>query len=184
MVDKNKYGVGVFLKTIVPILIISVVLFLQLDGVIDGNQYKVSKDNGIWSIITGPFLHAGLEHLIGNIVPLLICLPLLASYYSKDYSRVLIIGFLTPAIVMYMLEISCVGISGMTYAIIWFLIIAGIRAKSRSRFFIGISLGFFYGGLIQGATVLAGDGIAWQAHAIGLGAGISMALSSKTLKKI
>lgn len=176
-------GVEVCIRTLFPVLMLWIVFALQAYSEIDITIFSTHRSNGVWSIITGPILHENISHILGNTVPMLVCLPIIAKYYKQHYHSVLSFGFIIPSVLIYILEMPAIGISGLGYALVFFVISAGMFSEDKTRFIIGVSAMFFYGGLLKGATTLAENGIAWQAHVAGLIVGVLLGILSIKIKK-
>ena len=180
--EKRVSGLSVFMKTAIPILIIWIIFGLQYYGVLNGDCYAISINNGIFSILTGPLFHADLEHIISNTIPMLLCLPIIARYYREHYSTIMELGFLFPSILIFVNGSSAIGISGLCYALVFFTMVAGIFSEDRTRFLMGAMLVLFYGTLIKGATPLASFGVSWVGHLVGLIVGAVMGILSIKIK--
>jgi len=169
-------------KTLIPIAILWIVYALQAAEFIVTKNYMISTDTGIFSIFTGVMLHGDLMHLIGNTVPLLIALPVIARYYKEDFWDILILGTIIPGAIMYTIGINSVGISGLVFAAVWFIIGAGLGSADRTKFLLSIGFLLFYGYTIKGATELAGPGIGYQAHLAGLAVGAILGITKTRIR--
>jgi len=161
-------GRKIFFITIGFIMILITIFLLGETDYFNKHDYFINKKNGLISIITGSFLHGNMKHLIGNIKVLLLTMPLLHYFYKKDFWQLTIIGIFIPATTIYYLELSVLGISGLTYCYVWFLIFSGIGSKDVYRFICSIFFIVFYGSSLIGVTPLVGVGISWQTHLIGM----------------
>lgn len=158
---------------------LSIIFMLQKTGVINTENFVTSKNNGWWSILTGPFLHGGFSHFSGNIVGLVVGSSLLLNLYKKMYWRVMLLGLIIPPTIMYLLGGNSLGISGLVFATLWFVAIRGVLSLNWLRFLIGIVIILFYGSSLKSAFPIASYGIAWQAHFAGLITAIIMAIYSR-----
>ena len=176
---KNDYK-----KTILWALITIVPFLLQTAGIIDTGKNAISKDNGLISIVTGVVLHGGWRHMIGNLLGMLMGVSLLVIFYKKAYFKVMAFGYFAPAIVMYMLGHASIGISGLVYTVIWFVILSGIISNVKEKFYVGMLVLVVYGSTLNGAVPPRGfSNIAWQAHLVGLLVAIYLVLSHKLKRK-
>jgi membrane associated rhomboid family serine protease len=156
---------------------------LQIAGVINTGLFRVDQNNGPLSILSGVFLHGDYRHLVGNLVGLLLASSLVYHYFKKMYIPVIAFGIIIPGAVMYWLDKPMVGISGLLFTMIWFIIIRGLMSRDRERFMVACFAVAFYGLSINTAIPLNEmSRIAWQAHAAGLLTGASLALYGRFKK--
>jgi len=160
-------------------LIITIPFILQSTRVINTVQYVTSKDNGWWSILTGPLLHGNANHFAGNIIGLLIGVTLLINLYKKSYWMVIVAGYICPAIVMYQTGFKSVGISGLVFTIVWFIIYRGLISTKLFRLIPAIVMLLLYGTTLYSAFPQTGSQIAWQAHLTGVLIGVFLAIINK-----
>lgn len=175
----NKYSP---LNSIVWILLVSIPFVLQQHNIINTSSLLISKDNGWWSIITGSFLHGGVYHFSGNITGLIVGVALLLNMYPKDYWKTIIFGILVPSSIMYFLGGKSLGISGLVFTIVWFVIFRGLLSKDIVRFVVSIILIIFYGYTVKTVFFIPFSGIAYQSHLTGLLLGLMIAFYSKIFK--
>lgn len=128
--------------------------------------------DGLLGVISMPFVHESLTHLIANSVPLLALGAMLMIrgpvYYLSATLAIVVLGGL--AVWLFGREAAHVGASGLVFGLFAFLITRGLY--DRRPVSIAIALGVFavYGGMIWG-VMPQGDGISWEAHSFGLVAG-------------
>lgn len=128
---------------------------------------------GLWGILTSPFLHANLGHLISNTVPLLILLLLLCGSRARTWPTVFEIIVL-GGLLLWLLGRSAVhvGASGLIYGLIAYLIVSGFREGRLLSLIVAIVVGFLYGGtLVSGVLPTVGPGVSWDGHLCGAVAG-------------
>jgi len=172
MIRKHNY-----LNIVFWIFILVIPFLLQTVGVINTTDWMIDQSNGLISIITGSFLHGNFKHLVGNLTGILLGVSLLYNLYRKHYWKVITLGVIIPSGLMYLLGLPCVGISGLVYALIWYIITRGLMSIDRTRFLIAITVLLFYGGSLAGAIPLdAFSRIAWQCHLAGVLTGLGLAL--------
>jgi membrane associated rhomboid family serine protease len=128
---------------------------------------------GLWGIVTSPFLHANLGHLISNTIPLVILLLLLCGSRARTWPTVLEIVVL-GGLLLWIIGRSAVhvGASGLIYGLIAYLIVSGFREGRLLSLFVAIVVGFLYGGtLVSGVLPTVGPGVSWDGHLCGAVAG-------------
>lgn len=153
---------------------------LQVNGAINTADFVVDKHNGIISVFTGVFLHGSYNHIAGNTSALLFTMPLLLELYKKERRDIIFLGLFFPSLICYMLNLKVLGLSGLVFAIIWFLILAGFTSRNIIKLIIAFVLSIFYlKFLMLGITPGAGRGIAWQAHLGGFIVAIAVLLQKR-----
>ncbi|MDX1926207.1 MAG: rhomboid family intramembrane serine protease [Pirellulaceae bacterium] len=136
---------------------------------------------GLIGIPLMPFLHAGFGHLLGNTIPLVILLVLLAGSRSSSWQVVIEITLLGGALLWCFGRSSAthVGASGLVYGLIAFLIVAGFLEKRLVPLGIAILVGFLYGTtLIFGVLPSVQQHISWDGHLFGAIAGAIVAYAN------
>ena len=137
---------------------------------------------GLVGIVTMPFLHGGWQHIIGNSVPLIILLCLLAGSRANSYSIVPQIIVLGGGLLWLFGRSSSihVGASGLIYGLIAFLIVAGFREGRIGALLIALFVGFTYGATLLGGIlpITVGKEVSWDGHLMGAIAGGIVAMTS------
>jgi membrane associated rhomboid family serine protease len=161
-------------------LIITIPFIFQYTGIINTQELLTSKSNGWWSILTGPLLHGSPTHFAGNITGLVLGVSLLLNMYSKRaYWMVIILGFILPSIVMYATGLRSLGISGLVFTVIWFIIYRGMLSSQILRKVIGVLMLILYGSTLASAFPKLMSNVAWQSHMCGVVLAIFLALYDK-----
>lgn len=128
---------------------------------------------GLVGIVTMPFLHDGMDHLLGNTVPLAVLLFILAVTRQKTW-RIVFGLTLTSGILIWILGLSSpvVGASGLIYGLTLYLIAAGLMERKPASVVGAVMVGVLYGGtLFWGLLPTAGSKVAWDAHLLAAIAG-------------
>ncbi len=132
-------------------------------------------------ILTMPFIHGNWAHIVGNTVPLLILLLLLAGSQARSIEVVTVIVLLGGVLLW------CfgrggryhIGASGVIYGLIAFLIVAGFLERRFLPLMAALLTGFLYGTtLLVGVLPLAGSMVSWDGHLTGAIAGAIIAFIS------
>jgi membrane associated rhomboid family serine protease len=128
---------------------------------------------GLIGIITSPFLHANLNHLLSNTAPLCLLLTILLIFYKRKALPVIIgIVFIGGSLVWsFAREANHIGASGLIYGLVGFLIANGVITRNFKAATIALIIAVLYGGLVYG--LLPSDkGISWEGHLFGAIGGI------------
>lgn len=138
--------------------------------------------SGLIGIVTMPFLHGGWQHILGNTIPLVILLCLLAGSRANSYSIVPGIVLSGGALLWIFGRSNSihVGASGLIYGLIAFLIVAGFLEKRTVPLLIALFVGFTYGATLLGGVlpITVGDDVSWDGHLMGAIAGAIVAYGS------
>lgn len=129
---------------------------------------------GLWGIAAAPFLHASLEHLVANSVPLVVLGWLVMLRDRRHFWPVTIIAALGSGLTAWTIGAPGtvhVGASGVIFGYLGFLLLAGWFARSAGAILLSVLVTVLWGGLVFG--VLPGQlGISWEAHLGGLIGGV------------
>jgi membrane associated rhomboid family serine protease len=140
------------------------------------NRYGIQAHNGhtVWHVFTAPFLHANLDHIMANSVPLAILGFLAALRGVARFTAVSVIIVVASGLGVWFLSAPgtvTVGASGLIFGYFGYLIARGFVEHRASDIVIALAIALLYGTMIFGA--LPGQpGISWQAHLFGLIGGI------------
>ncbi|GAB5406238.1 MAG: hypothetical protein Aurels2KO_44690 [Aureliella sp.] len=138
---------------------------------------------GLFGIVTSPFLHGSLGHLLSNTMPLIILLFLMQGSRSETWSTVAEIILAGGALLWLFgrngtpeAPIVHVGASGLIYGLIAFLIVAGIREKRIASMLVAVGVAVLYGTtLLSGVLPTVNSNISWDGHLTGAIAGAALA---------
>lgn len=132
---------------------------------------------GLVGIPAMPFLHADLGHLLGNTVPLVVLLSLLAGSRARSW-RIVAGVVLLGGLLLWLFgrPANHIGASGLIFGLISFLIVAGFIEKRTVPLLISLLVGFLYGGtLVWGVLPRIGSEVSWDGHLAGAVAGAVVA---------
>jgi membrane associated rhomboid family serine protease len=140
------------------------------------NRYGIQAhdSDAIWHIFTAPFLHANLDHIMANSVPLAILGFLAALRGVARFVTVSLIITVASGLGVWFLAAPgtvTVGASGLIFGYFGYLIARGFVERRPLDIVVGGLVAVAYGTMIFGA--LPGQpGISWQAHLFGLIGGV------------
>ena len=132
---------------------------------------------GLPGIVTSPFLHGDLKHLISNSVPVFVLWMAILYFYRGIGHRVVIISWLSTGLFVWLMGRPSfhIGASGLVYAFASFLFVSGALRQDNRLLAIALAVAFMYGGLIWG--IFPHDPkISFEAHAMGMVSGIALAI--------
>ena len=142
--------------------------------------------SGLQGVIFSPFIHADVEHLYNNSLPLLVLLAALQFFYAKQSIQVIIFGILLSGIMTWSIgrENYHIGASGLIYVLFSFIFFKGIQTKHIRLVALSLAVIVVYGGLVwyifPTVDVPGEKSISWEGHLSGLLAGIILSTICKT----
>lgn len=143
---------------------------------------------GLLGIPAMPFLHANLQHIVSNTVPLFILLTLLAG--SQANSRTVVVAIISVSGALLWLfgrPAIHIGASGLIFGLMGFLIVSGLLERRFVPLLISILVIFLYGGtLLLGIVPRLGSHVSWDGHFLGAVAGgvVAYILTSHSRPKV
>lgn len=142
---------------------------------IDINSFGLTPRTlvGLAGIPATPFLHANLQHLLSNTVPLFVLLTLLAGSNARSWEIVIDVVLLGGLLLwIFGRNATHVGASGLIFGLMAFLIVSGFREKRIVPLIVSVIVGFLYGGtLLSGVLPRFGSHVSWDGHLSGAIAG-------------
>jgi len=132
---------------------------------------------GLVGIPAMPFLHANLQHIVSNTVPLFILLILLAGSRANSWAVVIAVVALGGALLwLFGRPATHIGASGLIFGLTAFLLVAGFFEGRIMPLLIALLVAFLYGGsLLAGIIPPLPSPISWDGHLAGALAGAILA---------
>ena len=132
---------------------------------------------GLLGILTAPFVHADINHIASNTVPILVVGTGLFYFYPTLAWRVLLmINFFTGLWVWMAARASFhIGASGIVYGLVFFMFISGLIRGDKRLLAITLLVTFLYGSLVWGILPVD-QSVSWESHLFGSVAGLLAAL--------
>ena len=128
---------------------------------------------GLTGIVTTPFLHADLTHLIENTIPFLVLGCIIAASGTQRFIQVTVITAVVAGLGTWLVGPSGtvhVGASGLVFGYLAYLIVRGAFERHLGYLAVGLVVLFLYGGVLWG--LLPQPGISWQGHVFGALGGV------------
>ncbi len=132
---------------------------------------------GLPGIITAPFVHGDLKHLLSNTFPFLILSSGLFYFYKESAYKVFLLVWLVTGLWVWLAARSSyhIGASGMVYGFACFLFFAGLISKNRALAALSLLVVFIYGGMVWGLLPIK-PGVSQESHIFGAITGLISAL--------
>lgn len=174
-----KYSNSVIVYPLAILFSMWIVFWYQVrvDYGIKSFGIRPQKIEGLLGIFTSPFLHADLNHLYNNSIPLLVLLLALFYFYKKIAWKVLIYGVLVSGCMTWLIASSGnhIGASGLIYVLVSFIFFKGIFAKHYRLIALSLLVIFLYGSMVWYVFPIK-TGMSWEGHLGGLTTGLVFAL--------
>jgi len=131
---------------------------------------------GLLGIVAMPFLHGNFGHLSSNTLPLTVLLGLMVLSRPRPWSTLIILTLISGvALWLFGRPALHIGASGLIYALMGFLIAAGILERRLISAAVALVVGLTYGMSIIGGILPWQPGVSWEGHLFGLIAGAALA---------
>jgi membrane associated rhomboid family serine protease len=171
-IQEEVSGIVSFIVTIWSVWIVSWFINLNYFGLTPREFWP-----GLCGIVTMPFLHAGIWHIVGNTIPLFILLVLLCGSKARSWEIVASIIFGNGVLLwLFGRSATHVGASGLVFGLAAFLISTAFFEKRVVPAVVALITGFLYGTtLLFGVLPTAGQGVSWDGHLCGVIAGVTVA---------
>ena len=131
---------------------------------------------GLIGILTSPLIHADLNHLADNSLPLFfLSLAIFYFYREVAYKVFFLTWFISGSLVWIVgRESYHIGASGLVYGFATFLFVSGVIRRNRNLLAISLLVSFMYGSLVWGVFPYDYK-ISWESHLMGAITGIALA---------
>ena len=136
------------------------------------------KASSLTGIITSPFIHANLEHLFNNTLPLFVLGTALFYFYSQVAFRVLLWLFVFTGLAVWLTGRPSwhIGASGIIYGLAAFLFVSGIIRRHIPLMGLSLLVAFIYGEMVWGIFPGLKLNISWESHMLGAAVGLFLAV--------
>ena len=169
-IGKEIRGVITFIVVVWTVFLLDLFLPLEKLGLVPRTA------RGLPGLVTMPFLHSSLGHVLSNSVSLFILLMLLAGSRARSWQVMAAIILLGGALLwLFGRSAVHVGASGLVFGLISFLIASGILERRLLPLMASIIVGFLYGTTLLWGVLPTVPGVSWDGHLSGAIAGVVVA---------
>ncbi|UZX02348.1 rhomboid family intramembrane serine protease [Arthrobacter sp. CDRTa11] len=167
--------VGSFALVLVVIEVINMLTFHALNRTFGLRPRSL---DGLLDIFTFPLLHASVNHLLSNTLPLIIFGFLVFLSGLRVFLTALAFSWLGSGLTVWLIGDGgiTVGSSGLVFGLFAFLLVRGFFNRSWGQILLSIVLFMAYGGILLGALPIVAGYISWQAHLGGAAGGVIAAM--------
>ncbi len=155
-------GIALFVALIWLVFVVDRVLALENFGLIPRTL------SGLIGIVTLPFLHGDMAHIMGNSVPLVVLLLLLAGSRANSVDIVVFISVIAGiGLWIFGRPAIHIGASVLVFGLVGFLVCAGFFEKRLLSALIAIGVAVVYGSTLLYGILPTQSGVSWEGHLIG-----------------
>ena len=142
--------------------------------------------DGLLDIFTFPLLHANLNHLLSNSLPLIIFGFLVFLSGLRVFLTALAFSWLGSGLTVWLIGNGgiTVGASGLVFGLFSFLLVRGFFNRSWRQILLAVVLFMGYGSILLGVLPLVSGFVSWQAHLGGAAGGVVAALLLRPRKGV
>ena len=144
----------------------------------DGLALRPHVIAGLVGIFTAPLLHASLDHLVANSLPLLILGTLAGGLYPRATLRALPLIWIGSGIGVWFTGepgSAHIGASGIAHGLMFLVFALGVLRRDRQAIAAGMMAFFLYGSMLL--TVFPRElDISWESHLFGAICGVIAAI--------
>lgn len=134
--------------------------------------------DGLWGVLTEPFLHGSYQHMLSNTLPVVLIGWVLMLSGIRTWLTVTALVVLVGGLLTWMVGPSnmvIVGASGMVFGWLGYLLARAVFSRRLKWILIAVAVLFFFGTLLFGLFPTLNSNISWQAHVCGFVAGVGAA---------
>jgi membrane associated rhomboid family serine protease len=168
-VDQRRF----FISVSIPLLFLVILWTIKYAEWLFDDDYTMFgvyplKAIGLMGIITSPLIHANIEHLLANSLPLLVLGTGLFFFYYKVAFRVFFIIYFATGIWVWIggREAYHIGASGLVYGLAFFIFSGGVILRDIRLMAISLLVVFLYGGMFWGIFPIDPK-VSWESHLSG-----------------
>lgn len=141
---------------------------------------------GLQGVLFSPFLHANVQHLSNNSIPLFVLGTALIYFYRELSLKVLWYGILFSGLLTWVFGRNSIhiGASSLVYVLVSFIFFKGLYTQYYRLMALSLTVVLVYGGLVWyvfPSPITTGElQISWEGHLAGLLVGFVMAIRYQT----
>ena len=145
---------------------------------LDGFGIVPREPSELIDIVPAAFIHFGFAHVAANSVPLLVFGFLAALGGIRRFAAVSALIIVADGLGVWLISpahTNTAGASGLIFGLFGFLLVSGFAERRPLGIVVGLLIGAVWGGSILFGLAPTQSGVSWQAHLIGLVAGVGAA---------
>jgi len=175
---RAKGGLLVLVSFVALLFVIELFNALMLRSLNRTFGLRPRSADGLLDIFTFPLLHASLNHLLSNSLPLIIFGFLVFLSGLRVFLTALAFSWLGSGLTVWLIGDGgiTVGASGLVFGLFAFLLVRGFFNRSWQQILLAVVLFMGYGSILLGLLPFVAGYVSWQAHLGGAAGGLVAAL--------
>ncbi|MDQ3935640.1 MAG: rhomboid family intramembrane serine protease [Actinomycetota bacterium] len=136
---------------------------------LDDYGIQPREPDGLVGIVTSPFLHGGMDHLMSNTVPFLAMGLAIALAGAARVLAVTAIVMVVGGLGTWLIgpdNTNHIGASGVVFGYASYLLVRGFYNRNALELLMGLVVGVLWGSVLLSGLVPR-EGISWQGHLFG-----------------
>ncbi len=178
----NKFNYEIIIYPLFVTLTIWIIYWGEFVAPFELNHFGIlpRTASGLVGIIFSPLLHStnDINHIVNNTIPIFFLLMALFYFYKESAIKVFALSWILTGTLTWIIAKNegsyHIGISGIIYALVFFLFISGILKKQNQYQAISLLIVLLYGSLLWGIFPME-EKVSWQGHLAGTISGIFLA---------
>lgn len=128
---------------------------------------------GMAGILTAPFIHANIKHLLSNTIPMLGMLTIMVMFYPRVALKSFLMIYVLTGLCVWLFgrPVYHIGASGVVYGLVAFVFWSGVFRRSLKSIVLALIIVFLYTPMFAGILPNQ-EGISWESHLLGAFVGI------------
>ena len=171
------------LSMLVPFLFVALIWLVRVAEYLFNADFTTLgifplRPAALTGILTSPFIHADMSHLVNNTLPVFILGTALFYFYPHVAFRVSAWLFVLTGTAVWLAGRPAwhIGASGIVYGLASFLFVSGIIRRHIPLMGLSLLVVFLYGEMVWGLFPGFLQNISWESHMLGAVAGLILAM--------
>ncbi|HZC72306.1 MAG TPA: rhomboid family intramembrane serine protease [Jatrophihabitans sp.] len=174
--DPQSWTGALIVMASVGVLLWAVQLLNAADDYrLDRFGVKPRELDGLWGVLTMPFLHTSYGHMLANTVPVVLVGWVLLLSGVRTWVTVTALVVVGGGLLTWLLgptDTVIVGASGMVFGWLGYLLARAYFSRKLRWIVVAVLVLLFFGTLLFGLFPSVNSDTAWQAHVCGFAAGV------------
>ncbi|WP_350287154.1 rhomboid family intramembrane serine protease [uncultured Croceitalea sp.] len=173
-----KFSSALLIAPLFSVLMIWSVFWFEVTFGVSFNEYGIYPRTllGLRGVLFSPFIHASVEHLYNNTIPLAVLTLVLVFFYRSKALSVFFLGLVFSGLLTWIIARQSyhIGASGIIYVLASFVFFKGVFTKYYRLIALSLAIVFIYGSMLWYIFPVE-EGISWEGHLSGFITGLLLA---------